>query len=57
MLERFGKVPQTSLGWFRAGVGFYNKREYSMAIDCLKTAVDIDPNNVSGPGNVVPASV
>lgn len=34
-----------STGWFRAGVGFYNKREFTYCIDCLQRAVAADPLN------------
>jgi hypothetical protein len=33
-------------GWFRAGVGFYNKRQFELAIDCFQESVRIDPLNV-----------
>lgn len=44
---RVGEVPVTSLGWFRAGVGFYNKREFQFSIECLQKSVQMDPLNVS----------
>ena len=41
-----GLLPQNSVGWFRAGVGFYNmKKYYAPAIICLRTALELDPNN------------
>lgn len=43
---RVGEVPATSLGWFRAGVGFYNKREFQFSIECLQKSVQMDPLNV-----------
>lgn len=46
LLLRVGTLPRNSLGWFRAGVGFYNKREYARAIECFERAVEMDPNNV-----------
>lgn len=46
LLLRVGVVPRTSLGWFRTGVGFYNKKEYSKAIECFEKAVSLDPMNV-----------
>eukprot|EP00741_Cyanophora_paradoxa_P017849 tig00021035_g17238.t1 len=45
MLLRVGLTPTTSLGWFRAGVGFYNKREYNFAIECFQKSVALDPLN------------
>jgi tetratricopeptide (TPR) repeat protein len=41
-------VPVRSLfcsGWFRAGVGFYNKKEFHFAIECFQRATDLDPLN------------
>ncbi len=46
LLSRVGETPSTSLGWFRAGVGFYNKREFHFAIDCFQRSVHLDPLNV-----------
>eukprot|EP00455_Lapot_gusevi_P040167 TRINITY_DN4532_c0_g3_i1.p1 TRINITY_DN4532_c0_g3~~TRINITY_DN4532_c0_g3_i1.p1 ORF type:complete len:112 (+),score=15.85 TRINITY_DN4532_c0_g3_i1:72-407(+) len=43
--QRVGQVPKTALGWFRAGVGFYNKRHFEFAIECLQTSVRLDPMN------------
>lgn len=43
---RFNMLPSTSLGWFRAGIGFYNKKEFQYAIECLERAVELDPRNV-----------
>ena len=40
-----GTVPSTSVGWFRAGVGFYRKRWQAPAVQCLERAVTIDPMN------------
>jgi hypothetical protein len=40
------KVPNSSLGWFRAGVGFHNKAKHNFAIECFEKAVEIDPKNV-----------
>jgi len=45
LLGRVGETPHTSLGWFRAGVGFYNKREFHFAIECFKRSVQLDPLN------------
>jgi tetratricopeptide (TPR) repeat protein len=42
---RVGETPQTSLGWFRAGVGFYNKREFHFSIECFQRSVQLDPLN------------
>ena len=39
------QLPSTSLGWFRAGVGFFNKKQYEHAIECLERAVALDPKN------------
>lgn len=46
LLLRVGASPRTSLGWFRTGVGFYNKKEYSKSIECFEKAVALDPMNV-----------
>jgi tetratricopeptide (TPR) repeat protein len=41
-----GLLPKTSIGWFRCGVGFYNKKMYyGPAIICLRIALELDPNN------------
>ena len=40
-----GTVPQTSTGWFRAGVGFYRKRFHNPAVTCLEKAVAMDEIN------------
>ena len=40
-----GTIPQTSIGWFRAGVGFFRKRYHSPACTCLEKAVALDPMN------------
>eukprot|EP01135_Chromosphaera_perkinsii_P007402 Nk52_evm1s819 gene=Nk52_evmTU1s819 len=45
MKDRIGAVPRNSLGWFRAGVGFYNKKKYYRAIECFQKAIEIDPMN------------
>lgn len=45
LLGRVGETPHTSLGWFRAGVGFYNKREFHFAIECFQRSVQLDPLN------------
>mmetsp|Transcript_27980 Transcript_27980/g.71186 ORF Transcript_27980/g.71186 Transcript_27980/m.71186 type:complete len:103 (+) Transcript_27980:131-439(+) len=45
ILSRVGSLPKTSVGWFRAGVGFYNKKEYNLSIECFKKAVALDPEN------------
>ncbi|KAJ1505621.1 hypothetical protein HMI54_011904 [Coelomomyces lativittatus] len=45
LLMRVGALPRNSLGWFRAGVGFYNKKEYSRAIECFQKSVELDPQN------------
>eukprot|EP00514_Thraustochytrium_sp_LLF1b_P006222 CAMPEP_0184511652 /NCGR_PEP_ID=MMETSP0198_2-20121128/2463_1 /TAXON_ID=1112570 /ORGANISM="Thraustochytrium sp., Strain LLF1b" /LENGTH=130 /DNA_ID=CAMNT_0026901627 /DNA_START=32 /DNA_END=424 /DNA_ORIENTATION=+ len=42
---KLGLLPRSSLGWFRAGVGFYNKRQHSFAIQCFERAVALDPHN------------
>lgn len=46
LLLRVGSVPRNSLGWFRCGVGFYNKKEYVKAIECFEKSVALDPMNV-----------
>lgn len=48
LVMRVGAVPRNSLGWFRCGVGFYNKKEYVKAIECFEKAVQLDPMNVWG---------
>ena len=40
-----GTLPTTSVGWFRAGVGFYRKRYHNPAVTCLEKAVALDPIN------------
>jgi hypothetical protein len=47
LVMRVGAVPRNSLGWFRCGVGFYNKKEYTKAIECFEKAVQLDPMNVN----------
>lgn len=42
-----GETPSTSLGWFRCGVGFYNKKEFNFAIECFQKSIELDPLNVS----------
>ncbi|KAJ3256572.1 hypothetical protein HDU77_003096 [Chytriomyces hyalinus] len=46
LLLRIGVVPRNSLGWFRCGVGFYNKKEYTKSIECFEKSVELDPMNV-----------
>lgn len=46
LLLRVGSLPRNSLGWFRCGVGFYNKKEYAKAIECFDKSVELDPLNV-----------
>ena len=43
--QRVGMTPKSSIGWFRAGVGFYNKRKFEVAVECLREAVRMDPIN------------
>ncbi|KAI8835385.1 hypothetical protein HDU81_006173 [Chytriomyces hyalinus] len=45
LLLRIGVVPRNSLGWFRCGVGFYNKKEYTKSIECFEKSVELDPMN------------
>ena len=45
LLLRVGILPKGSLGWFRAGVGFYNKKQYTFSIECFERAVAMDPLN------------
>ncbi|RKP00161.1 hypothetical protein CXG81DRAFT_13568 [Caulochytrium protostelioides] len=45
LLTRVGALPKNSIGWFRCGVGFFNKHEYTRAIDCFERAVKMDPLN------------
>ena len=46
LLLRVGTLPRNSLGWFRCGVGFYNKKEYIRAIECFEKSIQLDPMNV-----------
>lgn len=45
LLLRVGSTPRNSLGWFRCGVGFYNKKEHTKAIECFEKSVSLDPMN------------
>ena len=45
LMTRIGDCPTTSLGWFRTGVGFYNKREFNFAIECFQKSIALDPAN------------
>ncbi|EPZ36952.1 hypothetical protein O9G_001397 [Rozella allomycis CSF55] len=45
LLLRVGSIPRNSVGWFRCGVAFYNKKEFLRAIDCLQKSVELDPLN------------
>ncbi|KAK5672689.1 hypothetical protein BDV3_004553 [Batrachochytrium dendrobatidis] len=45
LMLRVGAVPRNSLGWFRCGVGFYNKKEFTKAIECFEKSVQLDPMN------------
>eukprot|EP01137_Pigoraptor_chileana_P004511 Opistho-2@46257 len=45
LTSKVGTVPRNSLGWFRAGVGFYNKKEYVRSIECFEKAIQLDPMN------------
>eukprot|EP00698_Gefionella_okellyi_P016881 TRINITY_DN4874_c0_g1_i1.p1 TRINITY_DN4874_c0_g1~~TRINITY_DN4874_c0_g1_i1.p1 ORF type:complete len:132 (-),score=6.59 TRINITY_DN4874_c0_g1_i1:296-640(-) len=45
LVLRVGQAPKTSIGWFRAGVGFYNKKEFPYAIECFEKSVALDSNN------------
>ena len=45
--SRIGEIPSTSLGWFRCGVGFYNKQEFNFSIECFEKSIEIDPLNVN----------
>ncbi|KAI9143609.1 hypothetical protein BKA69DRAFT_1026537 [Paraphysoderma sedebokerense] len=45
ILHRIGTVPRNSLGWFRCGVGFYNKKEYAKSIECFEKSIEFDPQN------------
>ncbi|KAI9205441.1 uncharacterized protein BJ171DRAFT_567600 [Polychytrium aggregatum] len=45
LLLRVGATPRNSLGWFRCGVGFYNKKEYTKSIECLEKSIQLDPLN------------
>jgi cytochrome c-type biogenesis protein CcmH/NrfG len=47
--QRIGQAPKTAIGWFRAGVGFYNKRRFELAIDSFQQSVRLDPLNVRSP--------
>ncbi|KAI8813668.1 hypothetical protein BJ742DRAFT_439161 [Cladochytrium replicatum] len=45
LLLRVGALPRNSLGWFRCGVGFYNKKDFTKAIECFEKSVQLDPLN------------
>jgi tetratricopeptide (TPR) repeat protein len=45
LLEKVGTAPRNSIGWFRCGVGFYNKKEYLKSIECFEKSVKLDPMN------------
>lgn len=45
LAAKVGAAPKNSLGWFRTGVGFYNKKDYVRAIECFEKAVKLDPLN------------
>jgi hypothetical protein len=45
-LQRIGSTPKTSIGWFRCGVAFYNKKDFSKAIECFEKSIELDPLNV-----------
>ena len=47
ILMRVGTIPKNSIGCFRCGVGFYNKREFARSIECFQKSVEMDPLNVS----------
>ncbi len=46
LLLKVGTLPRTSLGWFRSGVGFYNRKDFGKAIEAFHKAVELDPLNV-----------
>ena len=46
LMMRVGSMPRNSLGWFRCGIGFYNKKEYTKAIECFEKSVELDKMNV-----------
>jgi len=46
LLMRVGLTPKNSIGWFRCGVGFYNKKEYTRSIECFEKSIEYDPLNV-----------
>ena len=46
LMMRVGFLPRNSLGYFRAGIGFYNKKEYIKAIECFQKSVELDKMNV-----------
>ncbi|KAI9007045.1 hypothetical protein HDU85_006016 [Gaertneriomyces sp. JEL0708] len=45
LLLRIGTLPRTSLGWFRTGIAFYNKKDFPKSIECLEKATELDPMN------------
>lgn len=45
LLMRVGLTPKNSIGWFRCGVGFYNKKEYTRSIECFEKSIEYDPLN------------
>ncbi len=47
LLMRVGALPRNSIGWFRSGVGFYNKKEFQRSVECFQKSVELDPLNVT----------
>jgi hypothetical protein len=45
LLIRVGSVPKSSLGWFRCGVGFFNRKEFIKSIECFQKSLQLDPMN------------
>src|SRR6202012_3399926 len=38
-------LPTTSVGWLRAGIGFYNSGDHNFALDCFNESIKLDPMN------------
>jgi tetratricopeptide (TPR) repeat protein len=45
LMFHISRVPSSSIGWFRAGVGFYNKLQFAYAVECFECSAQLDPLN------------